>query len=257
MVRPFFRTTAATLLLAIVPQLARAQEEAPAVPPLPAATDTTTFDLAAVKVAMKAVAYADCGVGGRGRVQLTFASDGSVTSAAVMEGNYSTATKACIAARFAGVKIPSFADASEHSVSYTVTLPSSAPATTEAPAALPPPPPYYVQPPKTLPYQEGGPIYAGYRVEERSRTGLIIGGGCTLGAGALLFLVGLAVNDDKQLINPGPLYMVLGGVAAVTGLVMLVAGASSKRKVLVRQDATLVVPIASTNGGGLALIGSF
>lgn len=101
--------------------------------------------------------------------------------------------------------------------------PAAAPAPTYAgyppPAAYPPPPPGYayaapgyagyptrLRAPDSVPY-EGGPVPAGYHVEERPRRGLLIGGPIILG---VPYVLGLAVasggnfpNSTGWLVVPG------------------------------------------------------
>ncbi len=113
------------------------------------------------------------------------------------------------------------------------TFPSAAaaplPSTSEAPAPAPytppqnPPLPAY-QPaptglenlPPLLPYKHGLPVPSGYRVVERSATGLIAGGGLTFGAS---YLAGLGLAATQKFGN-GTAYTaipVIGPWAAIGG----------------------------------------
>lgn len=242
---------AALLATTLVVQAASAQtKEGDEVPPAP-------FDSSAAKAAITAVGYLDCGTGGVGKVLVTFGSNGAVARVKVTEGAYADAVRLCIEARYAKLTVPAFSGEAEHSVKFTITLPAAAPPPAPPAAAAPPPAYYYAPGPTVIKYEEGMPVYPGYHIEERSRTGLVIGGSITLGVGALVFLLGVATNDDRQLFNPGPVYMVIGGIAAVTGAVMLLVGVGSKRKMIVRDGATLVVPVANKDGGGFAFVGTF
>ena len=103
----------------------------------------------------------------------------------------------------------------------TPAAPSAAPATV-APGAAPPPPPGYGYPPppgygyppppgygtyppprlmlrapESAPY-EGGPVPAGYHVEERYRRGLIIGGSITMGVPWMLSVLAASAADFKN-----------------------------------------------------------
>ncbi|MBI2389987.1 MAG: zinc-ribbon domain-containing protein [Deltaproteobacteria bacterium] len=86
----------------------------PKEPPKPAETAKPApaagaeFDKAAAKSALSSVPYKDCGSGGAGKVQVTFAPSGSVSSAVVTSGEYDPGTKSCIQNRFKGAKVPAF-----------------------------------------------------------------------------------------------------------------------------------------------------
>jgi hypothetical protein len=63
------------------------------------------------------------------------------------------------------------------------------------PGAYPSP---YWQAPETLPYRDGAPVPAGYRVEEKVRTGLVVAGGLVLG---IPYLIGLSAVSTKDSNN--------------------------------------------------------
>jgi len=82
-----------------------APKDPPKDPPKPAGAE---FDKSAAIASLKAVPYKDCGSGGGGKVQVTFAPGGNVSSAVVTAGEYDGATKSCIQNRFKGAKVPAF-----------------------------------------------------------------------------------------------------------------------------------------------------
>ena len=160
------------------------------------------------------------------------------------------------------------------------------------PAGYAPPPTYATPPvgPRTIEYAEGRPIPPGYHVEERTRTGLAVGGGVTFGATWLLSAaVGAGLseawahdddisNDDTAwpLFIPvagpfigigtmhasyGPGFMlVLDGLAETGGLAMFIAGLAAKKELLVRDDVydaqVQVVPLAGPGMAGIAIAGT-
>lgn len=72
------------------------------------------------------------------------------------------------------------------------------------PAAYPPPPPGYayayptaLRPPESIPY-EGGPVPAGYHVEDRPRRGMLIAGPVILG---VPYVLGLTVASSENFPN--------------------------------------------------------
>src|SRR5262249_44822941 len=74
----------------------------------------------------------------------------------------------------------------------------------------PPPPGYpvapsaqgpYWQSPETLSYREGSPIPAGYRVEHRARTGLVVAGALVLGIPYLIGLSAVSTRGDSNGAN--------------------------------------------------------
>ena len=109
--------------------------------------------------------------------------------------------------------------------------------------------------PPTLPYEEGQPVPAGYRVESRLRKGLLIGGLVTFGS---LYLVsaftGGAAQDDKftplfvPIAGPfitigtakaegvGTFTLLLDGVGQAGGALMAVLGLTLDQTLLVRND---------------------
>lgn len=151
--------------------------------------------------------------------------------------------------------------------------------------------PFPMTGPRTLPYEEGGPVPQGYVLEERSRRGLVIAGSVILGALYLISLmtysvaqavcdVGSCENDLWPLTIPvvgpflaiattdadvesGASLLVLDGLGQGAGLAMLILGVASKKQVWVRADLAALqdlhlAPVAFARGGrGLALAGRF
>lgn len=141
-----------------------------------------------------------------------------------------------------------------------------------------PPPPYG---PKKMRYDEGDPVPPGYRVEERPRTGLVVGGACLFGITYLLTaLVGSVMSDfgnkdSKWLFLPvaGPFVysttyscdscassktiLYIDGLAQGGGVLMFVLGLAGQ-KVLIRNDVAKVqiVPLMGKTNG-LSLVGTF
>jgi hypothetical protein len=136
-------------------------------------------------------------------------------------------------------------------------------------------------------WQEGDPVPDGYRVTQRTRTGLIVGGAVTFGVLYLLSVMGAAIvhdanaafrsNDNADAlfipgIGPfvqiakttsatGNLFNVIDGVAQSGGLVMLFVGLTSPKHVLVRNDLArpriAPMPMIGANGAGIGLVGQF
>lgn len=150
--------------------------------------------------------------------------------------------------------------------------------------AYPPPPGYGYPPPVYAPYPpplrlnetapyEGGPVPAGYHVEERARRGLIIGGSLTLGIPWLLSVTAasstdfsnqsgwlivpalgpwltILMRDKDQVCTPrvgggSPIcydepdnalrtVLILDGLAQGAGAAMLIIGLASPKKVIAR-----------------------
>ena len=165
------------------------------------------------------------------------------------------------------------------------------------PANYAPPPGYSAPPgygyaarapegPATLPYKDGYPIPDGYHPEKQYRKGLIIGGAITFGLMYLLPAIPASMTSDKSLLVPiaGPfielghlsfssnredrgfaagaaVLLVIDGLAQTAGAAMLLAGLTTKREVLVRDDvagATVrVTPLTMGYGGaGIGLVGT-
>jgi hypothetical protein len=158
------------------------------------------------------------------------------------------------------------------------------------PAAPPPPP---VAGPWKMPYEDGQPIPPGYRVEERVRTGAIVGGALALG---IPYLIGLTIasadnfqDNTRWLMVPvaGPwlligatkdsscaadtvcvdqgfntvvrFYLALDGIAQAAGTVLLIWGLHG-RKILVRDGFAsniFVAPQITAQGGGAVVGGRF
>ena len=157
----------------------------------------------------------------------------------------------------------------------------------QAPVAMPPAPPPAAGP-RTIPFEEGGPVPQGYTLREKPRVGLVVGGAVALGvlyltslfvyviADAISCIDGCGDNDLWPLAVPvvGPFvaigttdaeraglsFLILDGIGQTAGLTMLILGIVSKKKVWVRNDLgeLRVSPIAFADGGrGLALAGRF
>ena len=84
-----------------------AAKDPPPKPPEPAGGGAE-FDKGAAKASLSAIPYKDCGSGGAGKVAVTFAPSGKVSSAVVSAGDYDGGTKSCIQKRFSGAKVPAF-----------------------------------------------------------------------------------------------------------------------------------------------------
>ena len=142
-----------------------------------------------------------------------------------------------------------------------------------------PPPPYG---PKKMKYEEGDPVPPGYRVEERARTGLVVGGACLFGVTYLLTaLVGSIASDvgDKDakwlllpVVGPfiysttvdgtgsatGKTFLYIDGLAQAGGVTMFIIGLAGQ-KMLIRNDVASKVHVMPMIGktNGLSLIASF
>jgi serine/threonine protein kinase len=93
-------------------------------PSTPAATSaapigTGEFDRRAAKASLAAVAYKDCGGVGQGKLDVTFAPNGTVTAVSVVAGDYVAATRSCIADRFRKATIPPFSG-DAHTVGWRI-----------------------------------------------------------------------------------------------------------------------------------------
>lgn len=141
-------------------------------------------------------------------------------------------------------------------------------------------------PARSLPYVSGQPIPPGYHLVQRPRTGLIITGavtygvtyGFTAGVGFLVGLIDSAVRDDKadekylSLMIPvaGPILfgvldhdvhpiLVVDSLVQAGGLALLIYGASTKSRTLVRDSAAIggIAPMPMAGGSGVVLSGTF
>jgi hypothetical protein len=156
------------------------------------------------------------------------------------------------------------------------------------------PSPYW-QAPETLPYREGSPIPAGYRVEEKTRTALVVVGALTLG---IPYLIGLSAvstqnsnNGANWLLVPaiGPWLaigarktvckrsvnqtldqglectsealattgLVFDGIVQTAGATLLIIGLVLPKKVLVRQDVARFTFTRVGSGYGITADGMF
>lgn len=141
--------------------------------------------------------------------------------------------------------------------------------------------------PRILAYQEGAPLPAGYHPEMRVRTGLLIGGGITFVTSYALAAVVAVGADEPILAVPilGPFVeigrlglgsgsgfggwnafgaglLIVDGLGQIAGATMVFTGLASKKKVLVRDEATTatvrVTPLTMGQGGtGLGLVGTW
>jgi len=171
-----------------------------------------------------------------------------------------------------------------------------------APPGYPPAPngaypsPYW-QAPETLPYKDGAPIPAGYRVEEKVRTGLVLAGGLTLGIPYLIGLSAVSTKDSnnganwllvpvlgpwlaiaarkdecKSRVNNGVTVidpvdctadvlsvtgLVFDGILQTAGATLLVLGFALPKKILVRQDIAHITFTRIGSGYGITADGSF
>ncbi len=139
-----------------------------------------------------------------------------------------------------------------------IAAPLAARAQQAAPPEAPPyaPPPSWANGPKKMPYEEGQPIPAGYRVEQERRKGLIIGGSITFGVAWLATAIIAAFDTHREVKDVGLVPVVapflalasgkvksgdepvwLGaGLVQAGGVAMLAIGIVVKREVLVRND---------------------
>lgn len=87
------------------------------------------FDRAAARAVLSSIPYRDCGHGGVGKLLLTFRGDGKLEDFRLDEGDFDSATSACIRDRFAHARVPPF-QAERHTVSWSIRLSSEAEAAT-------------------------------------------------------------------------------------------------------------------------------
>lgn len=73
------------------------------------AKDDDAERIATLKLVLKSIPYRDCGVGGPGKIEITFAPKGVVTKVEVIEGDFDDPTRACIVDRFKGAHVEPFA----------------------------------------------------------------------------------------------------------------------------------------------------
>jgi hypothetical protein len=170
------------------------------------------------------------------------------------------------------------------------------------PQAYPPPPAYapppaYYQPagPKTMDWEEGDPVPAGYHVKTRARLGLVIGGAVTFGVlyltSAFVGVVGGSVDEwrndkDRYSVMYIPLagpWIAIGtikpiasagfglgllGVGQAAGVAMFIGGLAFPKSRLVRNDigktegkpqhfSVKFAPVMTPTSGGLGLAGTW
>ncbi len=143
---------------------------------------------------------------------------------------------------------------------------------------------------RVLPYEEGEPVPDGYRVESRSHRGLLIGGAATLGSTWFLSVligafidslnngfggnresvawplyipvfgpfIGIPVFDSS---GSGTFFLLIDGFAQAAGVGMIIGGALTTQKRLIRVGETKpswsIVPTRmGTNGMGIGLVGT-
>jgi hypothetical protein len=136
-------------------------------------------------------------------------------------------------------------------------------------------------------WQDGDPVPDGYRVTQRKRVGLIVGGAVTFGVLYLFSVLGAAIVRDANnvvggkdnadaLFIPGVgpfvqmttttsatgnVFNVIDGAGQCAGLAMLFVGLTSPKQVLVRSDlgrsVILPTPYIGRGGGGIGLVGLF
>jgi hypothetical protein len=146
--------------------------------------------------------------------------------------------------------------------------------------------------PITLPYREDAPFPPGYRLEQRTRTGLVVAGAIVLGVpyviglGATstnggdpamnwLFVPGVGpwmalglrrsscygkANIEGSLCHAGDAFAVMGlimdGIVQTAGATLLIVGLAVPKKVYVRKDVQLGL-IPAPAGTGLGVQGTF
>ena len=168
--------------------------------------------------------------------------------------------------------------------------PGFAPAPGYAPAPQYAPPPGYAYPPpalperpKTLDYEDGDPVPAGYHARTKTRKGLLIGGAVMFGCTYLISAT-VAASFDKTTRQADfqPLYipaagpfitissassyglgtfaLVIDGLAQAGGLAMAVAGIAAKKTELVRDDVGMthfmVAPVVTRESVGFGVAGT-
>jgi hypothetical protein len=141
-------------------------------------------------------------------------------------------------------------------------------------------------------WKEGEPVPDGYHVEQRTRRGLVIGGALSFGIPYFFSAFAAAVSADANQGSTNPLWpmwipglgpfiqmtqsqttssstatFLLGidGVAQTAGLIMLFAGITSPRNVLVRNDLAKndgkvhvqAAPVVGRNMTGVGVVGTF
>jgi hypothetical protein len=158
------------------------------------------------------------------------------------------------------------------------------------PGYAPPEPERAKRPARVLPYEEGDDVPEGYRVESRAHRGLIIGGAATLGSTWFLsLLIGTVIDSFNNgltgdrgsiawplyipVVGPfigipvfdssgsGTFLLLMDGFAQAGGAAMIIGGALTTQKRLVRvaetQPSWTVLPTRmGTNGMGISLVGT-
>ena len=159
--------------------------------------------------------------------------------------------------------------------------------------AYPPPPAYGWQgAPATLPYRDDKPIPPGYRLVERTRTGLVVAGAIVLGVPYVIGLSFVSTHDSDSganwLIVPGigpwmalgarrtscsqtttdkdpqcvgdafaVMGLVFDGILQTTGATLLIVGLAVPKHVLVRQDVAGVTLGRVGSGYGMVMRSAF
>ncbi|MBI2394288.1 MAG: hypothetical protein HYV09_32250 [Deltaproteobacteria bacterium] len=99
-----------------------AEDDAPVVVKPADGADAGGFDAEVARSSLKSVTYTDCGVGGRGRIQLTIEPSGKTSTVNVIEGTFDEATTKCLVERFGKVSVPPFKGGA-HAVRWNFALP--------------------------------------------------------------------------------------------------------------------------------------
>lgn len=147
--------------------------------------------------------------------------------------------------------------------------------------------------PPTLPYRDDAPVPSGYRLEERTRTGLVVSGAIIL---AVPYVIGLGATSPSHgdramnwlfvpavgpwmalglrhtsctpetehevaLCHAGDAFAIMGlimdGILQTTGATLLIVGLTVPKKVYVRKDMVELTLIPVPSGSGLGVQGTF
>jgi hypothetical protein len=105
--------------------LCEAHDDEPSAAPAPSAAatvETNPFDVEVARSSLKSVTYADCGIGGVGKIQITIEPSGKTSTVNVVEGTYDESTTRCLFTRFSKVSVPPFTGA-PRVLRWTISLP--------------------------------------------------------------------------------------------------------------------------------------